>query len=90
MVPTPVPVEPDDPTPEVDGPDDPTPEVDDPAEPTPVAVVPDATQAPTGAEPAGDEDDSSGICLGALALPMLIGTVAMVAAGRKSGYTERI
>jgi Ca-activated chloride channel family protein len=78
------------PTPIPPDPDWPTAEPDQPADPTSVAVVPDATRASTVDQPAEEEGDSSGVCLGSLALPMVIGTVAVVATRRKSRYTERI
>ena len=77
------------PTPAPADPDRPTPEVNQPADPTTVAELPDATPTTAEVEPVDQDGESSGICLGAMALPMLIGTVAMAAAGRKSKRAER-
>jgi Ca-activated chloride channel family protein len=74
----------------IDEPEGPTPDSGRPADPTAVAAVPEATSEAGGAEVDEGEEGSSGLCLGALVLPTLLGVVALVAAGRKSGYTGRI
>ena len=68
--------------------DEPTPGSGRPADPTLVAAAPDETPIPAVTEAAEGGDESPNPCLGALIFPLLIGVVA-VAAGRKSGYTER-
>jgi len=57
---------------------------DQPADPTQVAATPDATPEPAATKPVTPKDGPNNLCLGAMALPMLLGLAGVVVAGRRS------